>query len=1066
MNRKILVSLLVVALVAAVSLSFAGLNKQAHADGDHYKLVYKLDFEDGEALGKNTAGTTYADATVYNTGLITQVDSKTGKGIMMNAESTAFQNYLSLPTSVFEGQTQVTIAGWFYHPTGASPYLGEIGIFSPENNKAFRADQYASFHSNCYLWVLGNNEAFNSLIFPDNDSWYHMAYVIDGQEVSIYKNGEFQRTYNANWSSVSELHSATSHFYLGQSAYETNHPDFNGGFDDVRVYQSALTEQQIRSEYGIKDPSVKLCYQLDFEDSEALGKNTAGTTYLDATVYNTGLITQQNAKNGKGIMMNAESTAFENYLSLPTDVFEGQSKVTIAGWFYQPTGAAPYLGQIGIFSPENNKAFRADPYAPDYSSCYLWVFGNNQAFNSLIYPVYDAWYHMAYVINGQNIQVYLNGSAVGSFTANWSSVADLHSETSHFYLGQSAYETGHPDFNGGFDDIRIYQSALTKSQLAEEYGLDTFDFMVDEYTFDNAEDLYADNVRGYGMTAFPSGETLLGATSQPAAVDGAMYLDGNAAALIARNDGGELNKNYFYGLNDITFSLDIKVGEYETYTWTRLYDVFIGGKQIISFMAYTGSSASSFDIVYINAEENALGWVMGGQGKSFTFKPGEWFNTVVAVRNGEVCVYIDGTLVVSAKDGSVREFSYHSNSFRNGNAWFTLGGPVYEGDRRINAYFDNFRIFASFIDADDAKTIATEMSRSTVSANLTLINGDDTTEIVRDYKSDYELPALSAEGYEFLGWKDGENNVYTVLPAYTGDITLTACWKEKAGSVTFDANGGRGEMDGIYLSSEERTLPACTFEKTGYDFAGWALSADGEKVFDDQATVEEYETDYELYAVWAAKNYTVSFDANGGEGEMEDAEYVFDVASKLPAVTYTRKGYGFAGWAIAADGAGVYGDEYEFTGLREGNDVTLYATWILKECFVNFNANGGNGRMEGFVINALEMTELPENAYTKDGYDFLGWALSEGGEKAYDDGDSVIFYDDATLYAVWEKIPEETSATDSEETSETVSSDDGSETPASSAKKGGCGGLMGICGATFAVIAVLGATLFVRKKED
>lgn len=69
---------------------------------------------------------------------------------------------------------------------------------------------------------------------------------------------------------------------------------------------------------------------------------------------------------------------------------------------------------------------------------------------------------------------------------------------------------------------------------------------------------------------------------------------------------------------------------------------------------------------------------------------------------------------------------------------------------------------------------------------------------------------------------------------------------------------------------------------------------------------------------------------------------------------------------------------------------------------VTFDANGGTGTMAAQTIIAGTATVLTANAFTREGYTFLGWSLSNSATTAtYADGESVTMTGDATLYAVW-----------------------------------------------------------------
>lgn len=76
-------------------------------------------------------------------------------------------------------------------------------------------------------------------------------------------------------------------------------------------------------------------------------------------------------------------------------------------------------------------------------------------------------------------------------------------------------------------------------------------------------------------------------------------------------------------------------------------------------------------------------------------------------------------------------------------------------------------------------------------------------------------------------------------------------------SVEFMPSGGTGEMPVQFIEIDVSTkLNSCKFEKTGYDFVGWATEPNGPVVYSDEEEVlnlaEENET-ITLYAVWSPK---------------------------------------------------------------------------------------------------------------------------------------------------------------------------------------------------------------------
>ncbi|MBQ6276622.1 MAG: InlB B-repeat-containing protein [Bacteroidales bacterium] len=77
------------------------------------------------------------------------------------------------------------------------------------------------------------------------------------------------------------------------------------------------------------------------------------------------------------------------------------------------------------------------------------------------------------------------------------------------------------------------------------------------------------------------------------------------------------------------------------------------------------------------------------------------------------------------------------------------------------------------------------------------------------------------------------------------------------------------------------------------------------------------------------KVYRVSFDANGGTGEMKEQAFAKDRPQILVSNAFTRVGYLFDGWNTISDGSGdAYTDAQEIV-LDE--DITLYAQWKAHE---------------------------------------------------------------------------------------------------------------------------------------
>ena len=184
------------------------------------------------------------------------------------------------------------------------------------------------------------------------------------------------------------------------------------------------------------------------------------------------------------------------------------------------------------------------------------------------------------------------------------------------------------------------------------------------------------------------------------------------------------------------------------------------------------------------------------------------------------------------------------------------------------------------------------------------------------------------------------------------------------------------EANALYANSGNFTLPAPA-KVTGYTFAGWfTTQADGEQV-QDNATLT---ADLTLYAQWTANSYTVTFEANGGEGSMNQQTFTYDVAQALNQNTFTRTGYSFTGWNTQANGSGsTYVDKAEVQNLttEEGANITLYAQWTANTYTIRFVDENGT-ELQSSEVKYGQTPEYNGETPTKEStaefhYTFAGW---------------------------------------------------------------------------------------------
>ena len=133
---------------------------------------------------------------------------------------------------------------------------------------------------------------------------------------------------------------------------------------------------------------------------------------------------------------------------------------------------------------------------------------------------------------------------------------------------------------------------------------------------------------------------------------------------------------------------------------------------------------------------------------------------------------------------------------------------------------------------------------------------------------------------------------------------------------------------------------------------------------------------------------SITFDANGGQGVMDDFKVSIGTSGILPTCTFIRTGYEFAGWATSSTGAVVYADGATY---KANADVTLYAKWTAHKYTVKFNGNGStSGSMKEQTFTYGTAQKLTSNAFKKTGFTFDKWTRNaDGTGTSYTNGQSV-----------------------------------------------------------------------------
>lgn len=279
------------------------------------------------------------------------------------------------------------------------------------------------------------------------------------------------------------------------------------------------------------------------------------------------------------------------------------------------------------------------------------------------------------------------------------------------------------------------------------------------------------------------------------------------------------------------------------------------------------------------------------------------------------------------------------------------------------------------------------------------------------------------KGYTFDGWTTEKGDFYSDGAAFTqtvehkGKVTLYAKWArltdvtitytaypDSLGSVALNLKREAAVEKDPAVQSEiiyEKVNPetgeivgATATVNHGSVFAGWYNDLTKKNVETSETFVPLKQNGRYVSASYVAyfrpQRYTLTFDANGGGGEMEPQTFEHGQVLPLNEYRFSRDGYDFVGWALSKDGEKLFDNKAEvrFTALvssgselKDGAKATLYAVWHEQSVTLGYEPNDAE---LGSVSSALETvaavtgTAKGSTAQPKSGARFDGWYSADG----------------------------------------------------------------------------------------
>ncbi|MBP9751907.1 MAG: LamG domain-containing protein [Candidatus Moranbacteria bacterium] len=419
----------------------------------------------------DASGTSASDASGNaNTGTLTNGPTWTTGQIGGATSFDGTDDYITVPDgNSLDLTSDMTISVW----ANADNWTGEGNISTlvkKDLNYILRKDADAGTGGSGLklLWWDGTNLLAQRVsTLPTTGAWHHIVGVIESNSTrKIYVDGALQS--GTDYSSA-QARVLTANLSIGnhQSAGTES---FDGKMDEVRIYNRALSADEVVKLYKTTmpdDPDTGLVGYWPFN-----GPDIAGTTAYDRSGKgNTGTLTngptRAIGKIGQGMSFDGS----DDYVALGTTstAFNFANNLSASAWIKTATN-----GKL-ILEYQNSTPLVYMSVGPTTAGgtankfvVYLRTNSGSVAVFSSAQSVTDnAWHHVAFTRDtaAQKVRFYIDGSFDSEISYTDTGAIDTSGASSHRIGGTGSYY-----FNGSIDEVRVFNRALTQTEITALYN--------------------------------------------------------------------------------------------------------------------------------------------------------------------------------------------------------------------------------------------------------------------------------------------------------------------------------------------------------------------------------------------------------------------------------------------------------------------------------------------------------------------------------------------------------------------------------------------------------------------
>jgi hypothetical protein len=709
---KIILLLLTAYFLLPTTISAATIARPLHNSG----LVGYWSFEEGTGNSQ-----TFDRSGRGNTGTLTSMDPLTDwvNGATSTGQALDFDgsdDYVQTTSNQLKTANDFTISIWF--KTNTLTFATMLLWEGQSSGNGFGSEQEMHLSIGQYSGI-NNKISFNLLagVFSDNadalvlsatladNNWHHALVTVSNLNSSpsgsLYLDGVLASTDTGTTGATTRT-SWDTDLRMGRPGASTRY--FNGRIDEVRIYNRALSADEVARLYNLKKPKVA----SGIDNTGLVGywafEEGTGTRAEDSSFNtNTGTLTLMNnsdwVQGRVGTALDFDGS--DDYVVVGSDAsLRPASAITICAWVFRRsdgstrTGDGNYQDIIIRSSTSNNSN-----YAYEFESASKYIFrigvGIELSSADTVSNELNTWIHLCVAYsNADGGYLYTNGIAVDSIDGTGD---DLGTNTETVYIGG---RSGASDImDGKLDEVRIYNRALSASEIKALYDGSKqtvvnktnksvlTNGLVGHWTFDG-KDIYQTSAldsSGQGNT----GTLTNGPTPIIGKIGQALNFDGSDDYVVLPDEGLP------NGASAASFS-----------AW--VYPKAASSGAVISSMGNNWKvnteyvfSARSGTKIELSIIDSAADLALGKYTTNNVISLNEWSHIVAIWRGGnDIDFYANGVQITTLTTQS----SENPTSLTDTGIETRIGRRQ-DGFEQMNGYIDDVRVYNRALSADEVKVL-------------------------------------------------------------------------------------------------------------------------------------------------------------------------------------------------------------------------------------------------------------------------------------------------------------------------------------------------------------------------